>query len=761
LRIAKFEKINTSNMSLIEKGLQEGLIKFDETRKVITYLPINKKYKFTDPEEPVRTEKYLELILTYRYKKERINLEVIVPRRTPTYKADIVVYADDEMKSPYIVVECKKPTSSDEEFTQAIEQGFGNANSLRSNFLIVTSGLKTSAYNVKDFPASEREGNVIADILKFGDTKLLKYKYTKGGDNGFDLELVSETELVRRFKQAHDTLWGGGERNPSEAFDELDKIIFCKLWDENKNRKKGDPYDFQIYTGEHPERLMSRVRRLYSEGREKEPEVFNDAISISPQEMQTIVGYLAPINLSKTDLDSKGKAFETFLGSFFRGEFGQYFTPRAIVKFITETLPITNKSLVLDPACGSGGFLLYALDRVRLISNKMANEGYFDKDSKEHFDWWHDFAQMNLYGIEINKSISRTAKMNMIIHDDGHTNVINIDSLEDIENKIYYKAINNNSKGYKNFKKGNFDYIITNPPFGSTIKKAEKSYFKNFELAKKNTDWVSLKLENSSQNEHRDRQSSEILFIEQCYNFLKVDGYLAMVVPDGILTNSSLQYVRSWIEEHFRIVAVISMPQTAFSATGAGVKSSVLFLKKYEQTITKAIQTVKQKTQDELFEQDIYGPAIFQLEIEKKNKIAIGDKIIQEINDELRNHLNALSEQGNVTKKDETKLKGEAKERIRKHQKTEAFLVWKKNITDEFNIKIESLIETLNENYISKVKERLQDYTIFMAIAEDIGYDATGRVTGNNELIDISKELARFIESIEKNKESFFQLALA
>ncbi|MCI0449959.1 MAG: N-6 DNA methylase [Chlorobi bacterium] len=747
-------------MSLIDKGLQEGLIKFDETRKSITYTTINKKYRFTDPEEQVRAELYLQLIFTYGYKKERIDLEVLVPRRTPTDKADIVVFTDDELKNPYIVTECKKPEITDAEFIQAIEQGFGNANSLRGNYLIVTSGLKTAYYNVKDFPVAERSENIIADIPKAGEKKTHKYKYTKGGINGFELELVSEAELVRRFKQAHDTLWGGGERNPSEAFDELDKIIFCKIWDELVPRKKGEPYDFQLFTGEHPERLMSRIKKLYHKGREKDPNVFSDNITITPQEMQTIVGYLAPINLSKTNLDSKGRAFETFLGAFFRGDFGQYFTPRTIVKFITDTLPITNESLVLDPACGSGGFLLYALDKVRLLARNMTEQGYFE-DTNEEKKYWHEFAQNNLYGIEINKGISRTAKMNMIIHDDGHTNVINNDALEDIENKIFLNAVKNGSKGYKNFKKDNFDFIITNPPFGSTLKQSEKSYFTYYELAKKSTDWIKLRLGNIRTNEYRDMQNSEILFLERCYNFLKVGGYLAMVVPDGMLTNSTQQYVRNWVEEHFRIVGVVSLPQTAFTATGAGVKSSVIFLKKYDLATTKALQAVKAKTQDELFEMPVYGPAIKQLEAKEARIIAKGDNVIQTITEELENHLKALKEQGKLTEKERKELIIAAKDRINKHKKTEEYQNWKRDITDEYNEKIENIIETLNDEYIKKVKERLQYYPIFMAIAEDIGYDATGRITGRNELEDISKELARFIENIEDRKESFFQLALA
>ena len=302
---------------------------------------------------------------------------------------------------------------------QAVEQGFGNANSLSAPYLIVTSGLKTQYYDVKNFPSLEREANRIADIPRSGEVAPKKHKHVKGGV--FDIEKVPEQQLTRIFKQAHDALWAGGKRNPAEAFDELDKLIFCKLWDERTPRKTGEPYDFQVFSGEPPEDLLDRLKNLYSKGKAKDPEVFKEDIRLNAREVQRIVGYLAPVNLTDTDLDSKGRAFETFMGSFFRGGLGQYFTPRTIVQFIVDALPMTHESLVLDPACGSGGFLLHSLDKVRKQADRMAGEGYFAHGSLAHFDYWHEFAEHNLYGIEISETIARTAKMNMIIHDDGHT----------------------------------------------------------------------------------------------------------------------------------------------------------------------------------------------------------------------------------------------------------------------------------------------------------------------------------------------------
>jgi type I restriction enzyme M protein len=533
-------------MDLIQQGIAKGLIAISEDGKTITYLHQNKKYRYSDPEEQIRAKSYCALVIQYGYFAKYIDFEVRVPRRTPNDLADIVVYEDDKLTSPYIVVECKKSDITEAEFTQAIEQGFGNANSIKAKFLWVTDGTKENFYNVDAYPSMEREENKIADLPRCGQKELSEYKYVKGGKGGFELEVLSEKALTQLFKKAHDAIWRGGKRDPSQAFDELDKLIFCKIWDERKPRKIGEPYNFQIYSSDKgTDKLLERIKGIYSEGREKDKEVFKDDIRLDSQELNTVVGYLAPINLNKTDLDCKGRAFETFMGNFFRGDFGAYFTPRSIVRFIIECLPITHQSFVLDTSCGSGGFLLYALDKVRNQSNQMVKEGYFEYDSYEHRKYWHDFAEGQLFGIDISENIARTAKMNMIIHDDGHTNVIAFDGLKNPEQMAQA------TKRF-GFKKQGFDFIATNPPFGSSIKNSQVDYMEDYVLGLKEIDRLDAKLKNLNLNQSnpRDSQSSEILFIEQCHRFLKDGGILAMVVPDGVLTNSGSQYVRDWIEEH-------------------------------------------------------------------------------------------------------------------------------------------------------------------------------------------------------------------
>lgn len=577
----------------IKIGIEKNLISFNEDMSRITYIFQNKERNYNNPEEKVQAESFLRLILDYNYPVGRIRQFVSVTMGREVKEADIVVYEDNMCMRPHILIECKRQEVSEAEYQQAIEQAYSYAFALPSDvkYVWVTSGIKSDYFEVDK---NQNTRNQLPDIPQFGVRNIASYKYVyearylpeeTGKQRFFDLVVIEQSELTRRFKQAHEALWAGGQLNPSEAFDELDKLIFCKIWDERKPRKIGEPYDFQIITVPKEvekdetkrrfienDNLYKRVMALYEEGRKKDQEVFRDNIRLTPEKIRTVVGYLQEVNLGETDLDSKGRAFETFMGSFFRGNFGQYFTPREIVKFIVDVLPIEHDSKVLDTSCGSGGFLLYALNKVRDKATKLYPNHL--KDVRQYdrwFKYWHDFAEKNLYGIEISEQISRAAKMNMIIHDDGHTNVITSDGLVSDETIIS----KNTNQG---FKYGTFDFIITNPPFGSTVRQTEQAYLKTYQLGKKEEDWLAV---NAKSVNTRDGQSTEVLFIEQDYKFLKEGGYLAIVLPDGVLTNSSMQYVRTQIEDWFRIVAVVSMPQTAFAANGAGVKSSVLFLKKW------------------------------------------------------------------------------------------------------------------------------------------------------------------------------------
>lgn len=492
----------------IQQGLQTKLIELSLDGSTITYIKQGKSRNFNNPEEKVQAEAFIRLVLEFGYPIENIKQFVPVTMGADKREADIIVFEDSSHTKPIIIVEVKKQEVTQAEFNQAINQCFSYANALSGTvkYIWVYSTLLSEIYR---FNKEKNTREALTDLPHFGSDSVAPYTFVKGGGKHEytdpktgkkitqefkDIKKVAEDELTRRFKQAHDALWAGGQLNPSEAFDELDKLIFCKIWDERynlegttkKRRKKGEIYKFQVITVQGKDEaesirktnqaLADRIKHIYEKGKDFDKEVFKDDIRLSNERIRTIVNYLQEINLSETDLDSKGRAFETFMGSFFRGEFGQYFTPRPIVKFIVDVLPIKNTSRVLDTSCGSGGFLLHALDKVRHQANLEYPE--FETDNEDYrawYEYWHDFAEKNLYGIEINEQIARTAKMNMIIHDDGHTNVISSDGL------LNEQTIEKNTHN-KGFKYGTFDFIITNPPFGSAVKLTEQAYLKTYNL---------------------------------------------------------------------------------------------------------------------------------------------------------------------------------------------------------------------------------------------------------------------------------------
>lgn len=650
---------------LFQKGIKDNHIIVNEMMTMIQYnCKNNTKRRFQNPEEAVQAEAFLKLIYKYNYLPQNISINESVQMGSETKEADILVYNDSNSKI-LIVVECKEENINERQFQVAVDQAYSYAHASAANYVWVTSGIKDEYFEIVRVAPVERIS--ISDIPQ-RDGKVKRFKYTKGD---VEPEKGTQGDLIQKFKSAHDALWGGGALAPTTAFDELDKLIFCKIWDErwrdNNPKTKGEAFDFQvIYYPEDKEdksnlkaktELEKRVRSLYEQGRKKDPEVFKDDIKLDKHKIFTVVQYLQDINLSKTDLDAKGLAFQSFMGGFFRGDFGQFFTPNTIVDFIVKTIGIRKDYKVLDTSCGSGGFLLHALKAIR----DEANEIYGDDRGTSWFNYWHDFAEKNLFGIEINEQISRVAKMNMIIHDDGHTNIITNDGLKsnrsiEIENRNL------------SFSDNTFDLIMTNPPFGSKIKADEVNYYKDYELFETNLGIANTKeriTDNNSKKKWRASQNTEILFLEKCHKYLKEDGYLAIVIPDGILTNATSQFVRDWMVEKFRIWAIVSLPQHTFAHVKAGVKSSILFLQKHPRSLTEKFE-----------------------------------KTLVEI---------------------KAKVKGE--KGLNKEQKEEKIL----------------------DLYKEQIFQYSSDYEVLMAEVENIGYDATGKKIGGNELPEVSNRIKEFI----------------
>jgi type I restriction enzyme M protein len=533
--------MSNQNNNQKDEIIKEGIIKIKDDKVIY---PNEKTYNFKDPEEKVRARVFIELVEKYKYPEKRLDTEVTGPRREPKLPADIVVYEDDDKEMAFIVVETKAE-STKKDIDEAKREGLDNANLLNAKYLLVVCSSERMSYNLQKHPSTvdKLEKYRVADIpIKYG--KEPKFRF-KRGDKENDLRKATFNELSNKFHLCHDEIWEGGKRDPAVAFDEISKLLITKLYDE-RFTQAGEHYKFQIGTYEEPKDVAKRIKEGYETVQKKNSDVFKAKLELPDAMIFRIVEHLQDISLRNTDLDAKGRAFENFLGKLFRGEYGQYFTPRQIVEFMVEVIDPDENDYLIDPACGSGGFLLYSMKHVL---NKVTEKYKEDKETIDRLSW--DFSHKQIFGIEINDRIARVAMMDMVIHEDGHSNV----------------ECNNALINYKNFdpakkiKQSKYDVVLTNPPFGAVVK--DEGILRNFESGK-----------------NRKAQRTEILFIEKCLDLLKSGGKMGIVLPDGILTNSSLQYVRDFINKNTKILAVVSLPQLAFVSSGAGVKASLLFLQK-------------------------------------------------------------------------------------------------------------------------------------------------------------------------------------
>lgn len=540
-----------ANLPWIRSGIDAGLFQISEEMGTILYLKVEKSYKLTHPEEKIRSRVYFELIDRYKYPSSRIDLEVVGPRREPKLPADIVVYYDDEKEVVFVAVETKA-TSSSADIEEAKREGLGNANLLNAKYLLVVAGTEWMTYDVSAHPprASLLEKYRLADLpIMYGEVP--QYRFRRGESRN-ELNISSYSELDTKFQICHEDIWDGGKRDPSVAFDEISKVISSKLHDEMFT-VHGESYKFQIGTSEKPEDVAKRVHELYDAVKNRNPEVHTSPIELPENILYRLVGHLQDISLRNTDLDAKGRAFENFLGKFFRGEFGQYFTPRQIVEFMVGVANPTEQDRVIDPACGSGGFLLYSMKNVSEVVKSKYRD---DEDTIARINW--EFAHKRIFGIEINDRIARVAMMDMVIHDDGHSNIECNDALSDYQDFDPTKAISHDR----------YNVILTNPPFGKRMTKQDKDYFPKYVLAQREN------------GKPKSSQMSEILFIERCIDLAVEGGTICMVLPDSAFTNKSNIPVVEYLQEKTEILSVVSLPEHAFIPFGAQAKTSILFLRK-------------------------------------------------------------------------------------------------------------------------------------------------------------------------------------
>lgn len=593
------------------------------------YSPIRDKWLVLKPEEEVRQRYVCRLVDSYGYGIKQMGEEVKVTnsqRGQGAARADIVIWRNEEDKrkgkNALIVVECKAENVT---IRQAdYFQGYNYAAWAGAKFFVTTNLKETRIFKVVE-DAMPKKLEEIADIPSadmVDDDKKIKAMLLQ-------TKAFTRDEFSRLLFKCHNIIRNNDKLSPEAAFDEISKILFIKIRYERTNSGT------QIFSKEE----FLKQKKMYDAVKSKEsPDYYqflfnktkedfakdhlfdeNETIKIRENSFEQIVKELQVYNLSTTSDDVKGIAFEQFLGRTFRGELGQFFTPRTIVDFMVSVLDPQEGEYVCDPCCGSGGFLIRAFEYVREhienevevrkedVKKSLFTDEYskLPKKEQEKIDQKviDAFSKMNyeldinnpmgrlrslsfdcIYGTDANPRMARTAKMNMIMHGDGHGGVHHHDGLLNV-NGIW---------------EGRFDVILTNPPFGARIDKelkiTEADRFTDIEkikayekrYGKENYDNALKQV-----NDHIDQPIldlfqigkfsglTEVLFIERCLNLLKPGGRMGIVLPEGVLNNTNLQKVRDFVESKAKILLIVSIPQDVFMAAGATVKPSLLFFKKF------------------------------------------------------------------------------------------------------------------------------------------------------------------------------------
>lgn len=593
------------------------------------YSPIRDKWLVLKPEEEVRQRYVCRLVDSYGYGIKQMGEEVKVTnsqRGQGAARADIVIWRNEEDKrkgkNALIVVECKAENVT---IRQAdYFQGYNYAAWAGAKFFVTTNLKETRIFKVVE-DAMPKKLEEIADIPSadmVNDDKKIKAMLLQ-------TKAFTRDEFSRLLFKCHNIIRNNDKLSPEAAFDEISKILFIKIRYERTNSGT------QIFSKEE----FLKQKKMYDAVKSKEsPDYYqflfnktkedfakdhlfdeNETIKIRENSFEQIVKELQVYNLSTTSDDVKGIAFEQFLGRTFRGELGQFFTPRTIVDFMVSVLDPQEGEYVCDPCCGSGGFLIRAFEYVREhienevevrkedVKKSLFTDDYskLPKKEQEKIDQKviDAFSKMNneldinnpmgrlrslsfdcIYGTDANPRMARTAKMNMIMHGDGHGGVHHHDGLLNV-NGIW---------------EGRFDVILTNPPFGARIDKelkiTEADRFTDIEkikayekrYGKENYDNALKQV-----NDHIDQPIldlfqigkfsglTEVLFIERCLNLLKPGGRMGIVLPEGVLNNTNLQKVRDFVESKAKILLIVSIPQDVFMAAGATVKPSLLFFKKF------------------------------------------------------------------------------------------------------------------------------------------------------------------------------------
>lgn len=510
------------------------------------------------PEEIVRQLWLHKLITYYKYPIERIEVEKSVHfgREIHAKAADLVVYKKDKI-TPYIIIEVKAPNEKKgEDQLKTYLNAEGAEIGVWSNGtdkIILYRPYPREYEALTEMPSADQTIDDLFEIKRKWSDLSPKFDFTK---------------IIRRIEEL--ALAGSG----ANIFEETFKLIYAKLYDEKLAREKRADEEILFKGYKDPQRTYDVINSLFREAIKEWPDTFEflDKIKLTPSRLNICVPLMAGIRLfelGQGEYELVDQAFEHLITEVSKGRKGQYFTPRHAIKMCVQMLNPKEKEYIIDPACGSGGFMLHTMYHVW--------DNYLKTEAAKK-----DYAGKYLYGIDFDDNMRRISQALMLIAGDGKHHIFKRDSLdsrewtgeeaEDARVSLkpllhHFENIESDKENKLTYRHLDFDLVLTNPPFAG--ENPESGLLRQYELARKEGG----KLKNNVER--------HILFIERALDMLRPGGRIAIILPQGVLNNTNMEYVREYLFDKARILAVVGLHGNTFKPH-TGTKTSVLFLQKWE-----------------------------------------------------------------------------------------------------------------------------------------------------------------------------------
>ncbi len=567
----KLTQFTERQISQFEKGINLKMVK-DSQVPYFSCL-VRKKDIRINPEEAIRQLYIIKLNDEYGYPVERMELEYAVSFGREKKRADIVIFDKDDSRAVNIIVELKKPKLKDGK-----EQLKSYCNATGAPIGIWSNGDSISYYHRKDPNYFEDIPNIPKVTEKLSD--ILTERWTID-------DLVKKDKLVNERKSLKDLILEMEDEVLANAgvdvFEELFKLIFSKLFDELKaGQDKIRPLEFRNY-GDTETELKTKIQSIFDKAKREWDGVFtpDSKIMLTPSHLSVCVSSLQDVKLFNSNLDVVDEAFEYLINKSSKGEKGQYFTPRYAIDMCVKMLNPKAHETVIDTAAGSCGFPVHTIFHVweqQLKERKLPRSHLFTTEKK--LPEQIEYVQEKVFAVDFDEKAVRVARTLNLIAGDGQTNVMHLNTLDwerwdektkdddwtDIYSKgwIKLKKLRADKNSNHDF---NFDILMANPPFAGDIK--ESRILAKYELGK------------NASGKYQTAVGRDILFIERNLDFLKDGGRMAVVLPQGRFNNSSDKYIRDFIAERCRILAVVGLHGNVFKPH-TGTKTSILFVQKWD-----------------------------------------------------------------------------------------------------------------------------------------------------------------------------------